>query len=217
MKAKTWLGIALLLLTPALLLGLGGCREQKQDIGDLAVILGAAIEPADEGLRLTIELAHRDSVTSPDESVIITASGGDWREAEKKLAAKTDKQLYWGHMVLVVLSEEFSRGEIEDFLRRFYTDERLAPTIYVALAAADAQSLLQAKFGESAYTSEGIAERLALSLEQDEQLCLSVEKGMQYLYREDHGIKLQGPGKMAVLKLSGEELRISYTEQWHES
>ncbi|NLF80624.1 MAG: hypothetical protein GX572_05475, partial [Clostridia bacterium] len=67
MKAKTRRVMALMLLAPALLLGLGGCREQKQDIGDLAVILGVAVEPADEGLRLTIEVAHRDSVTSPDE------------------------------------------------------------------------------------------------------------------------------------------------------
>jgi hypothetical protein len=216
MKSKSWRRLVLMLLPLTLLLPLSGCREQKQDIGDLAVILGAALEPVADGLRLTIELAHRDGVTSPDESVIISVTGKDWQDVEKKLAAKTDKQLYWGHMVLLVLSQDFTRQQLAQYMEQFYTDERLAPTIYVALAAADAEQLLAARFGEAVYISEGIAERLSLTLQQEETNCLSVEKCMQYLYREDNGIEQQGSGKMAKLELGGDEVRISYTEQWHE-
>lgn len=164
------------------LLSLGGCRE-NHEIGNLAVVLGAAVDPTDDGeIKVTIELAHRDGVNSEDQSVILAAAGSDWQDAIDKLEEKTDKQLYWGHMVLLVLGEAFTQAQINGYLKMFYTDQRLSPTIYVAMTSNSAEDIFSSRFGESVYVSEGIAERLALEQKKDPDLCFTIGEWMQAVY-----------------------------------
>ena len=122
--------IAMLLMSCCCLMG---CQE-RDEIGDLAVVLGTALELEDDGnLQVSVELAHKTSIDGEDESLVFTVSAPDWQTAEEELSAELDKTIYWGHMVLIVLGTGFTEEQIYDYMEMFYRDQRLSPIIYIAL------------------------------------------------------------------------------------
>ena len=172
--------LLLLLLLPALLLA--GC-EQHGEIGDMAVVLGMAIEKAADGqLLVTAELAHRDSINGSDKSVVVSAAAKNWDKIEESLARACDKRLYWGHLVLLLIDESCGGDGIADILQRFYLDQRLSPTIYTAVCQNSGAEIINSGFGESPYASQGIAQRLSLAKKDNDDICFTVDQGMRRLY-----------------------------------
>jgi len=190
---------------------LGGCQD-NHEIGNLAVILGVAVEPTDNGgLRATIELAHRDSVNSEDNSVVLSVEADDWQDATDQLKDKTDKKLYWGHMVLLVLGQSFTQEQMNSYIKLFYTDQRLSPTIYVAIAVNSAEDIFSSSFGESIYISEGVAERLAMEQKKKPSLCYTGGEWMQNIYYN------KTCKSIAVLSIDEGKIRIDQRVKFNES
>lgn len=210
MKAVIQKSIGIAAIMVLVLFSLSGCRD-KAEIGDLAVVLGTVLEKNEiGGLRVSIELAHKDSIDSEDESIVISVDADNWPDAEDKLAEELNKELYWGHMVLLILGEGFSSESVAQYLEMFYQDSRLSPIIFVAITSVSSQKIFGAKFGESAYVSKGIAERLALEMKNDPELFLTVEKCMQGIYYH------QNDFEMAYLSVEDEKVRFSYMVKFHE-
>ena len=193
--------IVALLLTAACCLM--GCQE-RDEIGDLAVVLGSALELKEDGsLRVSVELAHKAAIDAEDESVVFTVEAPDWPAAEEKLSREIDKTLYWGHMVLIVLGPGFTEEQVYDYLQMFYRDQRLSPIIYTALSHMDTAELLSATFGESPYLSQGVAERLSLASKDNQDDSFTVGKYMQNIYYKGNGTQ------MALLSQSGDKVQLS--------
>ena len=191
---------ALLLMTACCFMG---CQE-REEIGDLAVVLGAALELKDDGgLRVSVELAHKAAIDGEDESLVFTVDAPNWPAAEEKLSREIDKTLYWGHMVLIVLGQGFTKDQIYDYLQMFYRDQRLSPIIYTALSHTDTAELLSATFGQSPYLSQGVAERLSLASKEDRDDSFTVGKYMQNIYYKGNGTQL------ALLSLIGDNVQLS--------
>lgn len=183
--------------------GLMGCQE-KDEIGDLAVILGAALQLQDDGqLKVSVEVAHKESIDGQEEGLVFTVEAPDWQSVENKLSRELNKTLYWGHMVLLVLGEGFSAEQVYDYMEMFYRDPRLAPVIYTARCNMDSEDLLSATFGESPYVCKGIAERLSLASSQNKDDSLTVSKYIQNMYYRGSSIG------MAFLSKSGDNIRIN--------
>ncbi len=202
--------VALLTLLALSVCCLFGCRS-KAEIGDMAVVLGAALSVAEDGLlQVSIELAHQDGNNAADVSMSFVATADSWAAAEEKLSAQINKQLYFGHMVLLVLDQDMPPATARDYLQMFYQDQRLAPTIYVAWTEADTQKLFASKFGEAEYASKGVAERLALELKNNRDFTLTLSQCMQHIYQQ------QPLEQMAVLSVDQEQIRIKQLAVNHE-
>ena len=173
---------AALLLMIVLPLLTAGCMNGT-GIGDLAVVLGASVAREESGrLSVAVELAHRTALDGADESIIVQAAAEDWRGIEDELSRKCDKELYWGHLVLLLFDRSCGRECAEDMLRLFYSDQRLAPVIYTAVCLQDSHALLEGGFGEAVYTSAGIAQRMSMAAKTHSDACFTVEKCMQSIY-----------------------------------
>ena len=191
----------------ALLLSIACCVmgcQQRDEIGDLAVVLGAALELTEDGsLQVSVELAHKASIDGEDESLVFTVCAPDWQTAEEKLSTELDKTIYWGHMVLIVLGPGFTEEQIYDYMEMFYRDQRLSPIIYTALSHMDTEELLSATFGEATYLSQGVAERLSAESKQNKEDSLTVGKYMQNIYYKGNGTQ------MALLSQIGDNIQLS--------
>ena len=192
--------IAMLLMSCCCLMG---CQE-RDEIGDLAVVLGTALELEDDGnLQVSVELAHKTSIDGEDESLVFTVSAPDWQTAEEELSAELDKTIYWGHMVLIVLGTGFTEEQIYDYMEMFYRDQRLSPIIYTALSHMDTEDLLSATFGEATYLSQGVAERLSAESKENKEDSLTVGKYMQNIYYQGSGTQ------MALLSQVSDNIQLS--------
>ena len=197
---KTGSIIALLLTVACCVMG---C-QQRDEIGDLAVVLGAALElQEDGGLQVSVELAHKTSIDGEEESLVFTVCAPDWQTAEEKLSTELDKTIYWGHMVLIVLGSGFNEEQIYNYMEMFYRDQRLSPIIYTALSHMDTEELLSATFGEATYLSQGVAERLSAESKQNKEDSLTVGKYMQNIYYKGSGTQ------MALLSQIGDNIQLS--------
>ncbi len=198
-QSRKWL-IAVILL-PGLFFS--GC-QQRDEIGDLAVVLGAFLQLQENGdLQMSVEVAHKATIDGADESLAFSVAAATWQEAERALSDKLDKTVYWGHMVLIVFGPGFSAEQIGAYMAAFYQDQRFSPVIYVALTDAESQELLEASFGEAAYLSQGLAERLSWLSERQPQASLTVRKYMQNSYYRHSG------GTMALLAQQDGQIYLS--------
>ena len=181
-----------------------GCNKQPE-IGDMAVILGVTVSQNTEGgLTVSVELAHRVNINSEDKSVVVTAEADCWQGIEEELSRKCDKKLYWGHMVVLLLSADNTPEYSQQLLESLYCDLRMAPLVYVAFFCGNGEELLEGGFGEAAYASQGMAQRLKSMHKEDRQLCLTLQKCMQHIY---YGRKLE----MAVIELADKKGIVSGT------
>ena len=110
--------IAILLLL-ALLTGLlGGCWSRKE-ITEVAVVLGTGVDwTADGRIRLTVQIARPSAFAGGSEagaggkeptSWVVSAEGKTVEEAERYLAMKVPRDIYWGHCIILVIGEEMAK------------------------------------------------------------------------------------------------------------
>ncbi len=118
MKNKLFILLAFCLL----LCGCGNYRE----LNDLSIVTGVAIDKNDDGYRLSFLIANSQKAqTSSKEgeaqTTVYSGTGENLTAAVKAIDAKSSKQLYYGHINVVVISEEVGKDgflKIADTLLR---------------------------------------------------------------------------------------------------
>jgi|GEM_PF-4013633 len=155
---KFW-GVVLLLLLLALTIG--GCQA-RSELSQLAMIVGVGLDTDREnGLSLTVELAHQQLSNEPGQSVTFTVSGRSLEELEEELGRRLDKEPSWSNAVSLVIGAELAmRGGIDQVMTAVYQDDRFNPGLLLMVAEDRAEGALNSKFGESEYTAQGLAEAL---------------------------------------------------------
>ena len=156
MKAKT---SALFVIFMFLSVFFCGCWD-KQELSDTAIVLGLGIDPAKEGLCLTVEIAYGKGVEAEGESYCFTAQGESFADAEKQLMQQLDKHLFWGHLAVLLFGGSLTKGEIQSYALYFYEDARFHSALPLLQAEGNAADVLRGKFGESDYVSAGLAQAL---------------------------------------------------------
>jgi len=144
--------IAILLLL-ALLTGLlGGCWSRKE-ITEVAVVLGTGVDwTADGRIRLTVQIARPGAFAGGAEagaggkeaaSWVLFAEGKTIEEAERYLAMKVPRDIYWGHSVILVIGEEMAKkgtGMVTNFFQR---DREPREIMWFMVAKGEAKDLLE--------------------------------------------------------------------------
>ena len=107
--------IFVLLVFCLILCGCGNYRE----LNDLSVITGVAIDKDESGYKLSYLIANSQKAqTSSKEgeaqTTVYSGTGKNLTEAVKAIEVKSPKQLYYGHITTVIISEEIGK---EGFLK----------------------------------------------------------------------------------------------------
>ncbi|MCL6639278.1 MAG: Ger(x)C family spore germination protein, partial [Firmicutes bacterium] len=146
--------IALLLLTALVLTLPCGCWSRKE-LSELAIVLGAGVDRTpDNKVQITLQLARPAAFgggaeagggNAPKQNVVwvVSETGSTIFDAERNLALKVSRQIYWGHNVILVYGEEMARGGVRDASNFFMRNPQPRETTWVLVAKGEAKKLLE--------------------------------------------------------------------------
>ncbi len=151
--------IKAVLVLLVLLLTLTGCSDE---IENYAIVAGAALDLADEGLELTVEVADVSSGSpqSAGESLSFSATGSDIAEAQKALERHMGKPLYWDHTSIIILSRELCRQSIETAVTWIMSSQAVRISVPLLVSTVSAKDLLSSKLDPYKITAFGLRSML---------------------------------------------------------
>ncbi len=131
---------------------LSGCWSRKE-LGELAIVLGAGVDRApDNQVRLTLQLARPRSFAGGSETGgggaeattwVVSETGTTVQDAERKLAGRISRRIYWAHSGMVVFGEEAARHGIQYYTNFFYRGPHPRETTWVLVAKGEAKDILE--------------------------------------------------------------------------
>ncbi|MCL5289822.1 MAG: Ger(x)C family spore germination protein, partial [Firmicutes bacterium] len=144
--------LALLLLLALLTSLPGGCWSRKE-IHEVAIVLGTGVDwTADGRIRLTVQIARTSAFVAGEAGGggreapagwVVSAEGRTVEEAERYLAMKVPRDIYWGHSVILVMGEEMAKkgtGMVTNFFQR---DRQPRENMWVMVAKGEAKDFLE--------------------------------------------------------------------------
>jgi spore germination protein KC len=127
---------SLLILAPFL----SGCWDANE-LGDLGIIFGLAIDKADNGdYRVSAQVINPSEIGQQETSerapaATFTESGASVSEALMRLSTQTSKEFYLFHLRFIVISEEIAEEEgLTSFLDLLSRHDELRTDFYIAIA-----------------------------------------------------------------------------------
>ena len=127
--------IVLVLLTAAMLCGCWSYRG----VNEMTIIAGMAIDrdPQTGEIKLTFE-AIDTNVPIKDQGIkhiLIEAEGKTIFDAARNAKKRSINKLYFGHMQVIIISEEITRSEnISEFLDWYLRDQECRETMYIVIS-----------------------------------------------------------------------------------
>lgn len=142
--------IAVLLLLVLLTGFLGGCWSRKE-ITEVAVVLGTGVDwTADGQIRLTVQLAKPGAFAGSEgreaaaASWVVSAEGKTIGDAERYLAMRIPRDIYWSHNIILVIGEEMAKNGTNLVTNFFQRDSRFrGETMWVMVAKGEAKDFLE--------------------------------------------------------------------------
>lgn len=129
-----------------------GCWSRKE-ITEIAIVLGAGVDLTPEGqVRLTLQIARSGCAAAGAESTgamgqaaswVISSEGRTIEEAERHLAERVPREIYWGHCIVLVLGKQLAQqgaNLVTDFFAR---DREPRETMWVMVADGEAKQVLE--------------------------------------------------------------------------
>ncbi|MCT8139422.1 Ger(x)C family spore germination protein [Anaerobacillus sp. CMMVII] len=136
-----------------LLLLLSGCLG-KEEINDLALVMAVGIDKGENGdIWITTQVARpadvRGTTGSAGGEPIWTATGEGKTifEAIRNLAKFSSRRIYWGHNMIIVVSEEVAREGIVDIIDFFTRNNELRMRTWIVVTEKKANEIVAAKTG----------------------------------------------------------------------
>ena len=152
-----------ILLLPLTLL-LGGCWD-KSEVQDLAVVLAVGIDydeaaPAEERVRIAAEIAEVTATVSDGNDRIFYVGGTNIKDALRQMSRQLNRQLFWGHLQVLIISEKAAEQGITPIVESFFNDQQINPLVYVIVAEDDIKKVMEADIGLSPYLGLGVVQLL---------------------------------------------------------
>ncbi|MGB9803180.1 Ger(x)C family spore germination protein [Desulfofundulus sp.] len=143
-----------MLLIMLLLTGLTeGCWSRKE-LTEVAIVLGTGVDwTKEDKIRLTLQIARPGAFTAGGEaggrgkepaSWVVSAEGRTIQEAERYLAMKVPREIYWGHSIILVFGEEMARKGTAMATNFFQRDRQPRETMWVMVSKGEAKDFLEA-------------------------------------------------------------------------
>lgn len=145
---------AFLLLIILLPVFLGGCWSRRE-MTELAIVLGAGVDRTpDNKVRITLQLARPAAFaggaeagggSAPKQSIVwvVSETGETILDAERNLALKVSRHIYWGHIIILVIGEDMARGGTRDISNFFMRNPMTRETTWVLVTRGEAKKILE--------------------------------------------------------------------------
>lgn len=124
-------------------------------MSELAIVLGAGVDRTpDNKVQLTLQLARPAAFASGAEvgggaaekqniTWVVSETGDTIFEAERNLALKVSRRIYWAHDIILVLGEEAAKSGVRNYLNFFIRDPMPRETTWVLVTRGEAKKLLE--------------------------------------------------------------------------
>ena len=181
--------IAVLLLLVLLTGLLGGCWSRKE-ITEVAIVLGTGVDWTNDGrIRLTVQIARPSAFAAEGgggkeaASWVVSAEGKTVEDAERYLAMKVPRDIYWGHSIILVIGEEMAKkgtGMVTNFFQR---DREPREIMWLMVAKGEAKDILETEtdLGKTSAQAAGFLTRMktGYSVQLREYAEMLASKGVQ--------------------------------------
>ncbi|MCR4429604.1 MAG: Ger(x)C family spore germination protein [Tepidanaerobacteraceae bacterium] len=148
MKKKVWLAICIFIIANFM----SGCWSRRE-LNEVAIVLGAGIDAIDnDRIRLTVQVAIPMAFASGQESMggkkqaasmEVSSDGATIEEAERYLAMKIPREIYWGHCVALIIGENMAKKGVRTITDFFERDREPRETMWVMVAKGTAEDFLK--------------------------------------------------------------------------
>jgi len=124
-------------------------------MSELAIVLGVGVDRTpDNKVQLTLQLARPAAFAggaeagggaSPEQNITWTISetGNTILEAERSLALKVGRDIYWAHGIILVLGEEAAKAGVRSYIDFFMRDPMPRETTWVLVTKGEAKTVLE--------------------------------------------------------------------------
>ncbi|WP_277679096.1 Ger(x)C family spore germination protein [Gracilibacillus dipsosauri] len=120
---------------------LSGCWNSR-DLGDLAIVMGMGIDriPETKEYRVSFQIVNPGEVAAGGKGgggipvTVYSETGSTFFEAIRKTAQKAPRQLFFGHMSVIVVGETLARESIQDLFDFFERSNEVRMTSIVLVA-----------------------------------------------------------------------------------
>jgi len=146
--------ITILLLVLFLSAITGGCWS-RSEISEKAIVLGTGVDWTEDGLiRLTVQIASPGAFGVSGEAGgggqepkawVVWAEGKTVQEAERYLAMKVPRTIYWGHSVILVIGEEMAKQGTSLVTNVFTRPRGPREIMWFMVARGEAKKVLEAQ------------------------------------------------------------------------
>lgn len=122
-------------------------------IENMPMIIGLAVDPTQEGYRLTAKViipAGRTESGGKSDQIFIQASGKTMFEAARDFIMKEGQKVFWGQLEFMIINENIAEEDITQVLDFFVRDNEVREDIWLLISAKEysAEEVLRASFSE---------------------------------------------------------------------
>lgn len=161
--------ILILLIFPLLFLTTG-CWNYNE-LNTLAIATGLAIDKSDKGYEVSLLIANskkaeESSKEGEAQTIVYSGKGKTISQAMKDIDLISSKQLYIGHLSVIVISDEVAKDGVSNILDFLLREPESIKRFYVAIARRDkAKTILQVLSPLESFPSQNIYSNIKFSSE----------------------------------------------------
>lgn len=158
MKTKIFLILSLCFLT-------SGCWNYNE-LDDFAIVTGMGIDEHEDGYKVSLVISNSQSTQGSSregeaQTTVFTGIGNNITEAINEIDMKTPRNLYLGHMAVVVIDEEVARKDINIVLEALTRNPESAKKYHITLAKnKKAEEILKTLSPLESFPSQNIANNI---------------------------------------------------------
>ena len=158
MKTKIFLILSLCFLT-------SGCWNYNE-LDDFAIATGMGIDEHEDGYKVSLVISNSQSTQGSSregeaQTTVFTGIGNNITEAINEIDMKTPRNLYLGHMAVVVIDEEVARKDINIVLEALTRNPESAKKYHITLAKnKKAEEILKTLSPLESFPSQNIANNI---------------------------------------------------------
>ena len=158
MKIKIFLILFLCFLT-------SGCWNYNE-LDDFAIVTGMGIDEYEDGYKVSLVISNSQSTQGSSregeaQTTVFTGIGNNITEAINEIDMKTPRNLYLGHMAVVVIDEEIAKNDINIVLEALTRNPESAKKYHITIAKEKkAEEILKTLSPLESFPSQNIANNI---------------------------------------------------------
>lgn len=118
-----------------------GCTDYKE-LNDIAIITGLAIDIEDNDYKTSVLISNSQKANESNKegdagTIVFNGTGKSISEALKNIDTKIPKQLYFGHLAVVIISEDVAKKGIDNISDYLFRNPETTKQFYLIMTKKD--------------------------------------------------------------------------------